>query len=136
MQVGSPGCCVITKMPILREEDEIEPPPAFHKKPLLWEEDMELYSRFLDRKEQLRLGHAGYLRQHPDARALVSDFLLFLLVRQPQDAVTFAAEFFGFFSANRSPSPALRSSHPRSPFRPLDPEDGEDGEDGADSGAG
>lgn len=87
-------------------------------------------------QEQLRLGHAGYLRQHPDARALVSDFLLFLLVRQPQDAVTFAAEFFGFFSANRSPSPALRSSHPRSPFRPLDPEDGEDGEDGADSGAG
>ncbi|XP_004864654.2 ciliogenesis-associated TTC17-interacting protein [Heterocephalus glaber] len=130
VQVGSPGCCVITKMPILREEDEIEPSPVFHKKPMVWEEDMELYSKFLDRKEQLRLHHASYLRQHPEAQALVSDFLLFLLVRQPQDAVTFAAEFFGFFSAKCSPSPSLRSSHPLSPFRPLDPEDG------ADSGAG
>ncbi|XP_010610222.1 ciliogenesis-associated TTC17-interacting protein isoform X2 [Fukomys damarensis] len=133
VQVGSPGCCVVTKMPILREEDEIEPPPVFHKKPLVWEEDMELYSKFLDRKEQLRLRHASYLGQHPDAQALVSDFLLFLLVRQPQDAVTFAAEFFGCFSANFSPSPSLHSSHPLSPFRPLDPEDLEDR---ADSGAG
>ncbi|KAM6151946.1 ciliogenesis-associated TTC17-interacting protein [Erethizon dorsatum] len=130
VQVGSPGCFVITKMPILREEDEIEPPPVFHKEPLVWEEDMELYSKFLHRKEQLRLGHASYLRQHPDAQAVVSDFLLFLLVRQPQDPVSFAAEFFGFFSPNRTASPALRSSHPPGPFRPLDPKDI------ADSGAG
>ncbi|XP_004638303.2 ciliogenesis-associated TTC17-interacting protein [Octodon degus] len=122
VQVGSPGCFLLTKMPILREEDEIESPPVFRKKPLVWEEDMELYSKFLDRKEQLRLGHASYLRQHPDAQALISDFLLFLLVRQPQDAVTFAAEFFAFFS-NCSPFPVLRSSHPPSPFRSLDAED-------------
>nr|XP_019597423.1 PREDICTED: ciliogenesis-associated TTC17-interacting protein isoform X3 [Rhinolophus sinicus] len=50
VQVGFPGCCVVTKMPIIREEDEIEPRPVFEKKPLMWEEDMELYSRFLDRK--------------------------------------------------------------------------------------
>ncbi|XP_023415868.1 ciliogenesis-associated TTC17-interacting protein isoform X1 [Cavia porcellus] len=125
VQVGSPGCFVITKMPILREEDEIEPPLAFPKRPLVWEEDMELYSKFLDRKEQLRLGHAGYLRQHPDAQAVVSDFLLFLLVRQPRDAVTFAAEFFGFFATNCTPPPALRSSHPPSPFRPQGPKDGD-----------
>ena len=30
--------------------DDIEPRPAFKKKPLVWEEDLELYSRFLDRK--------------------------------------------------------------------------------------
>lgn len=30
--------------------DEIEPAPVFEKKPLVWEEDMELYSRFLGRK--------------------------------------------------------------------------------------
>lgn len=30
--------------------DEIEPQPVFKKKPLVWEEDMELYSKFLDRK--------------------------------------------------------------------------------------
>ncbi|XP_048664949.1 ciliogenesis-associated TTC17-interacting protein [Marmota marmota marmota] len=111
IQVGSPGYCIITKMPILRKEDVIEPKPVFEKKPLEWEEDLELYSKFLERKEELRLSHASYLRQHPEAQALVSDFLLFLLLRQPQDVVTFAAEYFGPFAANRPPSPPLRSSH-------------------------
>ncbi|XP_018877463.3 ciliogenesis-associated TTC17-interacting protein isoform X1 [Gorilla gorilla gorilla] len=122
IQVGSPGCCIITKMPILREEDEIEPRPVFEKKPLVWEEDMELYSKFLDRKEELRLGHASYLRQHPEAHALISDFLLFLLLRQPEDVVTFAAEFFGPFDPWRPSSPALGSSHRPNPFRSLEPQ--------------
>lgn len=34
----------------LPHADETEPPPVFPKKPLVWEEDMELYSKFLDRK--------------------------------------------------------------------------------------
>ncbi|XP_023498090.2 ciliogenesis-associated TTC17-interacting protein isoform X1 [Equus caballus] len=122
VQVGSPGCCMITKMPILREEDEIEPRPAFEKKPLVWEEDVELYSRFMERKEELRLSHNSYLRQHPEAHALISDFLLFLLLRQPADVVTFAADFFGPFAVRRRPTPSLRSSNRPSPFRSLDPE--------------
>ncbi len=32
---------------ISAEKDQI---PVFEKKPLIWEEDMELYSKFLDRK--------------------------------------------------------------------------------------
>ncbi|XP_045020523.1 ciliogenesis-associated TTC17-interacting protein isoform X1 [Bubalus bubalis] len=122
IQVGSPGCCMITKVPVLREEDDIEPRPVFTKKPLVWEEDLELYSRFLDRKEELRLSHNSYLRQHPEAQALISDFLLFLLLRQPVDVVTFAAEYFGPFAKRRSPTPALRSSNRPSPFRELEPE--------------
>ncbi|DAA32448.1 ciliogenesis-associated TTC17-interacting protein [Bos taurus] len=122
IQVGSPGCCMITKVPVLREEDDIEPRPVFKKKPLVWEEDLELYSRFLDRKEELRLSHNSYLRQHPEAQALISDFLLFLLLRQPVDVVTFAAEYFGPFAKRRSPTPALRSSNRPSPFRELEPE--------------
>ncbi|XP_034864228.1 ciliogenesis-associated TTC17-interacting protein [Mirounga leonina] len=122
IQVGSPGYCTITQMPVLREKDETEPSPAFEKKPLVWEEDMELYSRFLDRKEELRLSHTSYLRQHPEARALISDFLLFLLLRQPPDVVTFAAEYFGPFAKRHPPTPALRSSHRPSPFRSLDPQ--------------
>ncbi|XP_074255129.1 ciliogenesis-associated TTC17-interacting protein isoform X5 [Saimiri boliviensis] len=122
IQVGSPGCCIITKMPLLREVDEIEPRPVFEKKPLVWEEDMELYTKFLERKEELRLGHASYLRQHPEAHALISDFLLFLLLRQPQDVVTFAAEFFGPFDPRRPSTPGLGSSNRPSPFRSLEPE--------------
>ncbi|XP_004402827.1 PREDICTED: ciliogenesis-associated TTC17-interacting protein [Odobenus rosmarus divergens] len=121
IQVGCPGYCMITQMPILREKDETEPGPAFEKKPLVWEEDMELYSRFVDRKEELRLSHTSYLRQHPEAQALISDFLLFLLLRQPPDVVTFAAEYFGPFAKRQPPIPALRSSHRPSPFRSLDP---------------
>ena len=30
--------------------DAIEPRPVFEKKPLMWEEDMELFSKFIDRK--------------------------------------------------------------------------------------
>ncbi|XP_006867924.1 PREDICTED: uncharacterized protein C2orf62 homolog [Chrysochloris asiatica] len=121
VQVGSPGCCIVTKMPILREEDEIEPPPVFEAKPLPWEEDLELYSKFLDRKEELRLSHASYMRHHPQAQALISDFLLFLLLRQPADVVTFAAEHFGPFSVHSQPTSALRSSNRPSPFRSLVP---------------
>ncbi|XP_054442137.1 ciliogenesis-associated TTC17-interacting protein [Pteronotus mesoamericanus] len=121
VQVGSPGCCVITKMPVLREQDEIEPRPVFEKKPLAWEEDVEFYSRFLERKEELRLSHTRYLQQQPDAEALVSDFLLFLLLRKPSDVITFAAEFFGPFSARHPRTPSLRSSNRPSPFRSLDP---------------
>ncbi|XP_075862058.1 ciliogenesis-associated TTC17-interacting protein isoform X2 [Microcebus murinus] len=120
IQVGSPGCCIITKMPVMREEDEIEPRPVFEKKPLVWEEDLELLSKFLERKEELRLGHTSYLRKHPEAQALMSDFLLFLLLRQPEDVVTFAAEYFGPFAARCPPTPALRSSHRPSPFRSLE----------------
>uniref|UniRef100_A0A8C3VXN7 Ciliogenesis-associated TTC17-interacting protein n=1 Tax=Catagonus wagneri TaxID=51154 RepID=A0A8C3VXN7_9CETA len=125
IQVGSPGCCTITKVPVLREEDAVEPRPVFEKKPLVWEEDMELYSKFLDRKEELRLGHNLYLRQHPEAQALISDFLLFLLLRQPTDVVTFAAEYFGPFAMRRPSTPALRSSNRPSPFRAPEPEGGE-----------
>ncbi|KAM6178401.1 ciliogenesis-associated TTC17-interacting protein [Rhynchocyon petersi] len=116
VQVGSPGCCIITKMPILREEDETEPPPVFEKKPLAWEEDVELYSRFLERKEELRVSHSSYLRHHPDAHALISDFMLFLLLRKPADVVAFAAEHFAPFDMLRPPSPSLRSSDRPSPF--------------------
>ncbi|XP_059024042.1 ciliogenesis-associated TTC17-interacting protein isoform X1 [Mustela lutreola] len=123
IQVGSPGYCLVTQMPILKEKDEMEPRPVFEKKPLVWVEDMELYSRFVDRKEELRLSHSSYLRQHPEAQALISDFLLFLLLRQPEDVVTFAAEYFGPFAKRHPPTPALRSSHRPSPFRSLDPRD-------------
>lgn len=81
-----------------------------------------VWLRLGPRQEQLRLSHARFLQQHPEATALISDFLLFLLLRQPADAVTFAAEHFGPFATCWSPTPGLRSSTRPSPFRSLDPE--------------
>ncbi|XP_043853236.1 ciliogenesis-associated TTC17-interacting protein isoform X1 [Dromiciops gliroides] len=117
IQVGSPFCCVINKMPIMREEDDFEPKPVFEKKHLDWEEDVQLFAIFRDRKEELQASHATYMRHHPEAQTLISDFLLFLLLRQPSNVVTFAAEYFGPFARGRPPPPPFRSSNRPSPFR-------------------
>lgn len=39
-----------TQFPCSPHSDVIEPPPQFGKKPLVWEEDLELYSKFLNQK--------------------------------------------------------------------------------------
>ncbi|XP_027729591.1 ciliogenesis-associated TTC17-interacting protein isoform X2 [Vombatus ursinus] len=117
IQVGSPFCCIITKMPIMREEDEFDPKPVFEKKHLEWEEDVQLFAIFRDRKEELQASHATYMRHHPEAQTLISDFLLFLLLRQPSNVVTFAAEYFGPFARALDRPPPFRSSSRPSPFR-------------------
>ncbi|XP_075687180.1 ciliogenesis-associated TTC17-interacting protein isoform X3 [Rhinoderma darwinii] len=117
VQVGSPVTMRIAQMPILSEPEEEDPKPVFEKKPLNWEEDAQLYSEFLERKEELMSGHETYLRRHPEMKALVGDFLQFLLLRKPDDIVTFAAEFFGPFSSARERSETFRSSTISSPFR-------------------
>ncbi|XP_028598020.2 ciliogenesis-associated TTC17-interacting protein [Podarcis muralis] len=117
VQVGSPATMVILQMPILIDTDEPDPRPVFEKIPLDWEEDVQLYSQFLDRKEELQASHATYVRRHPELRALLADFLQLLLLRKPDDVVTFAADFFAPFSAERPPCRSFRSSDKPSPFR-------------------
>uniref|UniRef100_A0A673H5J0 Ciliogenesis-associated TTC17-interacting protein n=1 Tax=Sinocyclocheilus rhinocerous TaxID=307959 RepID=A0A673H5J0_9TELE len=63
--------------------------PVFEKKPLIWEEDMELYSKFLYRKVPVT-DYSSYIRQHPELKA--GDFLQFLLLRKPQDSQNFPQE--------------------------------------------
>ncbi|TNM98043.1 hypothetical protein fugu_014289 [Takifugu bimaculatus] len=69
-----------------------------------WEEDMQFSSNFLDRKEELKADHTSYLRQHPEIRALISDFLQFLLLRKPDDVFQFAREYFLVFASDDSPA--------------------------------
>ncbi|KAI3375254.1 hypothetical protein L3Q82_021759 [Scortum barcoo] len=83
---------------------------GFEKIPLVWEEDMQMRSKFLDRKEELKADHASYLRQHPDIRALVADFLQFLLLRKPDDVFQFAREYFLPFASHRPPEPSMNPS--------------------------
>ncbi|XP_069472937.1 ciliogenesis-associated TTC17-interacting protein isoform X2 [Ambystoma mexicanum] len=116
VQVGSPVSMKLLTMPVLVEKEEQEPKPVFGKQVLEWEEDVQLYSRFLDRKEELRSDHATYIRRHPDVRILMADFLQFLLLRKPDDIVAFAAEFFAPFATARSPTSAFHASYEPSPF--------------------
>lgn len=60
-------------------------------------------------QEELREDHASYLRQHPEIRALISDFLQFLLLRKPDDVFQFAREYFLPFASCRPPEPSLKA---------------------------
>ncbi|CAB1312258.1 unnamed protein product [Coregonus sp. 'balchen'] len=74
--------------------------PVFEKRRLVWEEDMQMHSKFLDRKEELKAEHASYLRQHTEFRAMMADFLQ--LLRKPSDIFMFGRQDF-FPSASRQP---------------------------------
>uniref|UniRef100_A0A8U7MUJ0 Ciliogenesis-associated TTC17-interacting protein n=1 Tax=Corvus moneduloides TaxID=1196302 RepID=A0A8U7MUJ0_CORMO len=89
-----------------------EPQLPFPKEPLDWEEDIQLYSWFLDRKDELQLSHAAYLQQHPEVRALLSDFLQALLFQQPHDPISFAAEFFAHQRPIGSPFASTGAASP------------------------
>uniref|UniRef100_A0A8C3MBC4 Ciliogenesis-associated TTC17-interacting protein n=2 Tax=Geospiza parvula TaxID=87175 RepID=A0A8C3MBC4_GEOPR len=112
MQIGSPVLMVLRDESILSKSGRFEPQLPFPKEPLDWEEDMELYSYFLDRKEELQLSHAAYLQQHPEVRALLSDFLQALLHQQPHDTIAFATEFFAHQRPIGSPFASTGAANP------------------------
>ncbi|XP_048165456.1 ciliogenesis-associated TTC17-interacting protein isoform X1 [Corvus hawaiiensis] len=112
MQIGSPVLMVLQDESILSKSGRFEPQLPFPKEPLDWEEDIQLYSWFLDRKDELQLSHAAYLQQHPEVRALLSDFLQALLFQQPHDPISFAAEFFAHQRPIGSPFASTGAASP------------------------
>lgn len=98
VQVGSPVTMRVTTVPEPLITEEEPPKPTFSKTPLDWEDDVQMFSKFLDRKDELKDDHALYARHHPELKALLSDFLQFLLLRKPDDVLNFAAEYFASFS--------------------------------------
>ncbi|KAJ8255275.1 hypothetical protein GJAV_G00203040 [Gymnothorax javanicus] len=102
-QVGSPVTMRLIQLPVQIGGDNKDNRAVIEKKPLVWEEDLQLCSKFLDRKEALKADHALYIRQHPELKALLADFLQFMLLRRPDDVFSFAAEYFAPFSTPRIP---------------------------------
>ncbi|XP_019472910.1 ciliogenesis-associated TTC17-interacting protein [Meleagris gallopavo] len=115
VQVGCPVVAVLQDVPAVSGMGA-EPQPLLPKQLLDWEEDAQLYSWFLDRKEELRASHSTYIQQHPELFALLADFLQALLLRQPPDPILFAAEFFAPFARHQPPGPSFASSVSPSPF--------------------
>ena len=58
----------------------------------------------------MKSDHALYMRRHPELRALVADFLQFLLLRKPDDVVSFAREYFASFSSHIPDNSAYRTN--------------------------
>ncbi|KAM6948211.1 ciliogenesis-associated TTC17-interacting protein [Aplochiton taeniatus] len=112
VQVGSPVTMRLQQLPPQALTEAMDDKPAFEKMPLVWEDDMQMHSQFLDRKEELKADHASYLRQHPELRALMADFLQFLLLRKPNDVFQFAREYFLPFSSRRPPGTTFNTSLP------------------------
>lgn len=111
VQVGSPVMMRLLSLPPPMHKDEQTVTITIPKKPINWEEDMQLYSKFLDRKEELKGDHATYMKSHPELKALLADFLQFLLLRKPEDVVAFAADYFASFSASTKPGSAYATSN-------------------------
>ncbi|XP_062852917.1 ciliogenesis-associated TTC17-interacting protein isoform X3 [Trichomycterus rosablanca] len=110
LQVGSPVTMNLLQLLPLLSVDERDQKPVFEKKPLVWQEDMELYSKFLDRKEELKADHFSYIRQHPELKTLLADFLQFLLLRKPQNVFSFAHDFFSSFASQPPPDSTFKTS--------------------------
>ncbi|XP_071603818.1 ciliogenesis-associated TTC17-interacting protein [Heliangelus exortis] len=103
VQVGSPMLVLLQNESAPGETSEVEPQPPSPKQPLDWEEDIQLYSWFLNRKEELEASHTEYLQQHPEFWAVLDDFIQAVLLRQPCDLISFAAQFFAPFNRQRPP---------------------------------
>lgn len=97
-QIGSPIKMKTKTLPTVQEFDEYLPKPEISKKELKWEEDLELRSKFLDRREELIDDYKSYIYHHPDINALVSDFLQSVLIMKPDNILEYAAEFFAPFN--------------------------------------
>uniref|UniRef100_A0A8C5TYA1 RIIa domain-containing protein n=1 Tax=Malurus cyaneus samueli TaxID=2593467 RepID=A0A8C5TYA1_9PASS len=72
---------------------------------------------------KLQLSHAAYLQQHPEVRTLLSDFLQALLFQQPQDPISFAADFFAHQRPIGSPFASTGAASPLPSTPPGHPPD-------------
>ena len=59
--------------PLLPDADWVF--PDFGKGKLHWEDDIEMLSHFLDRKDELKEDHVNYMKRHPELKAILGDFL-------------------------------------------------------------
>ncbi|XP_026708283.1 ciliogenesis-associated TTC17-interacting protein, partial [Athene cunicularia] len=112
VQVGCPMLMLLQDESVLGETGGDKPLPPFPRQPLDWEEDLQLRSWFLDRKEELQASHDTYIQQHPELWVLLADFLQALLLQQPHDPVSFAAQFF---TRQQPPSTSSASTGAASP---------------------
>jgi len=89
--------------------------PVFPKQDLDIDEDLEMFSKYQDRKDELRASHASYVRHHPDLKTILSDFMQEVLTIQPDHFLSFASNYFSAF--RNAETAANRQARSRSQSR-------------------
>ena len=64
---------------------------------LVWTEDIEMISKYLDDKASLESGYVDYIRAHPRIHSILSDYLHYILIRKPDDVFVATHDFFKAF---------------------------------------
>ncbi|XP_063721295.1 ciliogenesis-associated TTC17-interacting protein-like [Symsagittifera roscoffensis] len=101
LQIGSPISMTILKLPLKPIAEDLPPKPEVPKKPLSYEDDVELNSIFNQKKNEYKSSHSTYLNEHPEFNSLLSDFVQYILLRKPNDVVGAASDFFSSFSTKQ-----------------------------------
>lgn len=63
--------------------------------------DPELKTYFSKIKEEIKSEHVQYIRNHPEIRDILNDFLSSLLLEKPEDIYFYARKYFGFFNVEK-----------------------------------
>ncbi|GAB1610250.1 hypothetical protein Ahia01_001311000 [Argonauta hians] len=105
-QGGSHVRMQVTAIPSSESDEN----PKFKKQPIDIDQDHEMKSKLIDRKDKFMNDFSVYLRRNPEIRALLADFLQYLLLEKPDDVVRFAAEYFSPFSIHLTPPPTFYST--------------------------
>lgn len=102
VQVGYPAVMKSVERPKPIEIDEYMPRIVMEKKELVLESDMELKSMYLDRKDDYKNDYEQYIREHPELRAIVADYMQSILCFKPKNVVEFTTKFFAPYSSTTS----------------------------------
>ncbi|TPP57648.1 hypothetical protein FGIG_03013 [Fasciola gigantica] len=86
-------------------EESVPSKPAFD-----WKNDMQLYSKYLSRKDELKADYLLYLRNNPVVKDMLSDFIQALLMQKPDNTIEFAMEFFKSYSVHGLPTKVFLDS--------------------------
>ncbi|CAF0970059.1 unnamed protein product [Brachionus calyciflorus] len=98
VQIGYPAVFKTVSKPKPIEIDEYLPEIIIGKKEINWEEDMQMRSKYLDRKEELKNEYNQYLTDHPELKQITSDYLQAVLSIKPKDVLSFTAKHFAPYS--------------------------------------
>lgn len=65
----------------------------------VWEQDLQLHSEYLDKKDDLLDVQEKWMKeQHPEMEQVMADFMMHVLQRKPDDLYTAAADYFASFA--------------------------------------